>query len=191
MEYAEVKGIEVPDAKQGKASPEKRLDHTYSEPPSVTHRHLEEGLQELDKRQAEQQYDVPIVVLNQQVIIERLKQVSKQLEEHDRRAATEDQVANHDKVIQARLAENRQFIEETVLSLHSEIRKSSLRHRLTVYASSSVLVSTLLLVANLFQETIVIRPQATTLILAASILFWFMARYIPNLPPLPEIHVDD
>lgn len=191
MEYAEVKGIGVPDAKQGEASPEKWLEHTYSEPPFVTHRHLEAGLQKLDKCQAEQQYGVSIVVLNQQVIIERLKQVSKQLEEHDRRAATEDQVADHDKVIRARLAENRQFIEETVRSLHSEIRKSSLRHRLTVYASSSVLVSTLLLVANLFQETIVIRPQATALILAVSILFWFMARFIPSLPPLPEIQVDD
>ena len=84
MEYAEVKGIEVPDAKQGEASPEKRLEYTYSEPLFVTHRYLEEGLQELDKRQAEQQYDVSIVVLNQQVIIERLKQFSKQLEEHDR-----------------------------------------------------------------------------------------------------------
>lgn len=140
--------------------------------------------------QAKRNYE-DISLSNQEMIIERLQSISNTLELHDQKAATSDEVVKQGSEIQQQLIQNRDTLRKTLFSLHNELRKSSFRHRLSIYASVCVLLSTALLLLTLIQGTVVIKPIIPSLITFGAILFWVMSRKIPPPPTLPDVFRDD
>ncbi len=131
------------------------------------------------------------LVRAQRLMIERIQDLHCKIEQHDQRAATAHQLDAHSKRMSDELASQRTVIIDTLETLHAELRKSSLRHRASIYATVSVGLSTVLALATVLHGSLTIPPSVPILVLLGSLLFWFMARRIPGLPDIREDLSDD
>ena len=118
------------------------------------------------------------------MIISKLQSLEDKLEAHDIKAATFDQVVQHDQHVVNELTIRNATLIEAVNELHKELASSSLRHRLFVYTSVAVLINTLLTGAAIFWGGVTISAEVMGIILPASILFWMLARLVPRVTPL-------
>lgn len=118
------------------------------------------------------------------MIISKLRSLENKLETHDIKAATFDQLVQHDQHVVNEFTRRNAVLIEAVNELHKELAYSSLRHRLFVYTSVAVLINTLLTGAALFWGGVRIGAEVMGIILAASIVFWVLARFVPRVTPL-------
>lgn len=139
-----------------------------------------------EKNIIESQYDLNNVHEDQKLIIDMLYDLSSKFEQHDSASAKKEDINSHDKSVKSTINESRQEITETIHLLHAEIRKNSLRHRLAVYTSIAVLISTALALTTLIIGQIVIMIPTASILLFGTILFWFMARLIPEIEEVPR-----
>ena len=113
---------------------------------------------------------------NQILIIDLLRNLSDNNKVHYEKSASRDQVESL-----------RTDIKSKLRLIHNEFRKNSLRHRVITHATLCVCLSTILVLADLILGRVIIASPVPQIILIASILFWFLARLIPTIEPLPEV----
>jgi len=122
---------------------------------------------------ADKQYDGQQVVVNQELIIEKIQNLNAQL-------------AQHDDDMKETITASKEELAEALESLYAQVRKSSLRHRLGVASTLSVGAATALSIVALFMGNIIIPRPVPFVLLLAAIGFWFMARQIPAIPSLEQ-----
>lgn len=151
----------------------------------------EEPAEAKDNALLEVRSELVTVGRNQLLMIDRLQQLHAEIEEHDARSATTEDVVAHDERVRLQMQRDRERVEAVVRELHQQLQKASLRSRLNMYAGVSVLVCTILTVLSLTLGQIVISPPFPAVLLLASILFWLMARRVPPIEEFPEVFSDD
>ena len=153
--------------------PDVRRD-SISEIAKLTSKH------ELSGRYAKSGFEPDVEVM----IISKLQSLEDKFDAHDIKAATFDQVVQHDQHVVDEFTRRNAILIEAVNELHKELAHSSLRHRLFVYTSVAVLINTLLAGAAIFWGGVTISTEVMGIILPASILFWVLARFVPRVTPL-------
>lgn len=117
---------------------------------------------------------------NERLVIDLLRELKSLQLEHDRRAATTEQVESQGKAIQGAIVNQETRLKETIRELRIHLDKNSVKRRLTIYSVLSVLISSILLSIELINEKIVIRSPFAEFAVIFSILFFAMARTLPD-----------
>ncbi len=131
-------------------------------------------------------YSVAASRADVRLIVDELKEMRKQQEEHHKDAATKaDIAAQNDRIISS-MREEIVGLKDTILALAKYLDQFATRRRMTIYSLFSVSISTALLILKIVHGQVIITTPWPELAVIISLMFFVMARTLPQRPKSPR-----